>query len=286
MRSSVAEPVASLWDWRRTIAYIDEAGSDLERARLRGLLGRPRPEGRILRALEGRQNSDGGFPHEMVPGRPSTVEATATALEWLHDLHVLDTSSAERAVVYLLSIQRPDGSWAEPPSLLRYRPPALATPGDPRGRVRSTALAASWLARIGLRDDPVLRAMAFLRMQQASDGRFLGFLEATWLAVALFYLVEGEASASASRGLEALTAIEPERWHPTALASMLGTLGAAGVPESVPAVQRGVLLLRALARSDGLWASLDGEARQVEVSLQALRALLAYGAVSLRPPRL
>ncbi len=268
-------------DWRRTIAYIDHNGTEMERARLRGILGRPRPGAKVMRALEARQNDDGGFPHGMVQGRLSTIEATTTALRWLDDLGLRSSPYVERALTFLLAAQRPDGSWDEPPGLMRYGPSPRLLPGDPRVRSLLTALVGFWLVRLGHRgDDAVARAMAYLRARQATDGRFVGFLPATWLAVAVFRLGEGAQSAAAARGLEALTAVAPERWPPGWLAGMLNCLGDAGVPADPLPVRQGLARLAALARPDGSWLSEEGEFHHVEVTLQALRALLLYDAVS------
>lgn len=267
-------------DWRRTIAFIDQNGTEIERARLRGILGRPRPEVKVLRGLEARQNEDGGFPHGMMQGRISTIDATATALWWLEDLGLLHSPYAERSLTFLLAAQRPDGSWDEPPGLVRYNPPPRLLPGDPRVRVLSTALGAFWLARMGSDlDEAVSRAMTYLRARQAPDGRFMGYLPATWLAVAVFRMEEGPTSVPASRGLEALTALAPERWHPGGLAGMLVALADAGMPVDLPVIQQGIARLAALARPDGSWVSEDGDFYRVEVTLQALRAFLRYGGV-------
>ena len=272
-------------DWRLTLAFIDTAGGEMERARLRGLLGRTRPDAKAILTLEARQNIDGGFPHGLTQGRPSTIRATATALAWLDDLGLRGGPLVDRALTFLLAVQRPDGSWDEPPGVLRYGPPAPLIPGDPRVRALSTALGGYWLARIRYGGDAISRAVAYLRTRQAPDGRFLGFLRTTWLATALFRLVEGEDSATAGRGLEALAAVDTDRWHPGALTGMLACLAEVGVPENLPLITRSLARLRNLARLDGSWLSEDGDVAPVELTLRALRALLLYGAVSPGPER-
>ncbi|HEV2357843.1 MAG TPA: prenyltransferase/squalene oxidase repeat-containing protein [bacterium] len=267
-------------DWRRTIAGLDQNGNEMERARLRGILGRPRPDAKIVRALETRQNEDGGVPHGMVPGRLSTIDATTTTLEWLWDLGLEESAYADRACTFLLSAQRPDGAWDEPPGLLRYSPPPRLLPGDPRVRCRATAVVAFWLARAGHRDDAVRRAVAYVAARQAPDGRVLGFREATWLLAAASCLLDGSAAGPAVRALESLASVPNERWTSGALAGMLGSLGAAGLPRATPVVARGLDRLCAQARPDGTWLSEDGEAYHMDVTLAALRALVFYAAVA------
>ncbi len=272
------------YDWRRTIAYIDQNGNEAERARLRGLLGRARPEARIVRMLEAHQNDDGGFPSEWVQGPPSSIDATGLVLGWMQDLSMLGSAQAQRAVTYLFTAQRPDGSWDESPGLLKYGPPPRLLPGDPRVQTFCTALAAYWLVLLGYRQDhAVSRALAWLRARQATDGRFLGFLRSTWTAAAAFRLVEGPGSPTSARALDALAAVEDERWSPGRLVGMLTRLAEAGAPMSVPVIRRGLDRLWALAQPDGSWASEDGDFFRVEVTLGALRGLLLYGVVS--PPR-
>ena len=269
------------YDWRRTIVYLDQNGSEMERARLRGVLGRPRPDARIIRLLEARQNEDGGFPSEFVQGRPSSIETSAVVLAWMQDLSLLGSAIAQRVVTYLLAAQRPDGSWDESPALLKYGPPPCLLPGDPRVQLFCTALASYWLAVLGYRQDhAVARALGYVRPRQAADGRFLGYLRTTWISAAAFLIAEGAASAAAARALERLAAIKEDRWTPGALTGMLNCLADGGVPASAPAVARCLDRLRMLALPDGSWASEDGDVYDVEVTLRALRALLRYAAVS------
>lgn len=267
------------YDWRLTVAEIDQNGTEMERARLRGILGRPRPDTKIVRTLEARQNEDGGAPHQMASGRLSTIDATTTTLEWLWDLGLAESPYAERACTYLLSTQRPDGAWDEPPGILRYSPPPRLMPGDPRVRCRVTALVAFWLARAGYRDDVTRRAVAYVAARQAPDGRVLGFREATWLLAAASIMLEGAESALAVRALESLADVPDDRWSAGALAGMLDCLGAAGLSRTVPLIAFGLDRLRTIARPDGTWLSEEGEAYHMDVTLAALRALIFHGAV-------
>jgi hypothetical protein len=273
------------YDWRRTIAWIDQNGNETERARLRGLLGRPRPDARIIRTLEARQNPDGGFPNDLVQGRPSSIDTTALVLRWMRDLRLLGSPQAQRVVTYLFTAQRPDGSWDEPPALLKFGSPRLL-PGDPRVQAYCTALAAYWLVLLGYpTDHAVTRAIAYLRPRQAPNGRFLGFIATSWIAAALFHLIEGPGTPTAARAIDALAAVSAERWRPGGLAWMLNCLAEAGVPAHVPVVGQGLERLRSLVEPAGSWPSEDGEFYHVEVTLHALRVLLLYGAVSPTPVR-
>jgi hypothetical protein len=270
---------APVFDWRCTIAAIDQDGSDMDRARLRGILGRPRPDAKIVRAIEARQNEDGGVPYGLVPGRPSTVDTTAAMLEVLWDLGLRESPYAERAVMFFLSTQRPDGAWDEPPALLRYGPPPRLMPGDPRVRCRATALVAFWLVRMGYRDDVPRRAVAYTAARQAPDGRVLGFLETTWLLAAASCMLDGKDSPPAERARASLAAVPDERWNAASVAGLLNCLGAAAVPRSSAVVRRGIRRLRSLVRPDGIWLSEEGEAYHMEVTLAALRALICHDAV-------
>jgi hypothetical protein len=273
------------YDWRRTIAWIDQNGNEMERARLRGLLGRPRPDARIVRMLDARQNPDGGFPSDLVQGRPSSIDTTAFVLRWMRDLRMLGSPPAQRVVTFLFTAQRPDGSWDAPRSLLKFGAPRLL-PGDPRVQAYCTALAAYALVLLGHRSDhAVTRAITYLRPRQAPNGRFLGFIGTTWIAAALFRLVEGPGVPAAARALDAIAAVAAERWRAGALAEMLNALAEAGVPAHVPVVRQGLERLWSLVGPDGSWPSEDGEFYHVEVTLLALRVLLLYGAVSPPPAR-
>lgn len=271
------------YDWRRTIAWVDQNGNETERARLRGLLGRSRPDAKIVRTLEARQNPDGGFPSDLVQGRPSSIDATALVLRWMQDLRMLGSPQAQRVVTFLFTSQRPDGSWDEPPGLLKFGPPPRLVPGDPRVRAYCTALAAYWLVLMGQRSDhAVARAIAYLRPRQAPDGRFLGFLQTTWIAAALFLFIEGAGFPAAARAIDGLAGAKLERWYAGALAGMLNALAEAAVPAHVPVVRQGLQRLLALAEPGGCWASEEGDFYRAEVTLRSFRALLLYGVVS--PP--
>lgn len=261
----------------RAIAYVEEHGSEIERARLRGILGAPRPDPRVTRYFATRQNDDGGFPYQLAQGRPSAINATAMALHWLRDLRLLRSSYVERAVTYLLLSQRPDGSWDESPALVPLDPPPFLRPGDPAVRVYVTALAAWWLAVLEFAgDDAVARAVGFLRGRR-EEGRFRGFLHATWLGAAVFTMVEGRDGDVAREAIDTLAAVPASQWSPSEIAWMLDALSEAGYGRDHPLVRPMLAMLLDAQGQDGGWASADGEAFAVEATLHALRVIIAYG---------
>lgn len=265
----------------RAIAYIQENGDELERARLGGLLGRERPDPKSVRGLLTRQHDDGGFPYQMVPGRPSSVTATATALQWMADLRLLRSPQAERAVVFLLTVQRPDGAWGESPALVKYDPPPQARPGDETGRLYATAAAAFWVARLmGRPHDGVRRAFDFLRNARQGGGPQDEAVQITALVAALAAMVEGTASELTAAGTEVLQRLSPEAWSADRLADLLGAFYAAGFDSADPLLEWGLRQLQSVQQEGGGWASEHGAERDVDLSLRALGVLLSFGVPS------
>ncbi len=262
----------------KAIAFIEENGDEVERARLAGLLGRARPEPKIVRTLGIRQNEDGGYPYGMIPGRPSAIISTTAGLQWMHDLHLTFTGFVERAVVYLLSVQRPDGAWEESPAVIKFDPPEHVRPGRAAARPYCTAIVTYWFARLGAPGhDAVARASAYLRVQR-NDGWPTDepVLTSVWVTAALA-LVDGVTSSIVSAGEHALSLLPPEAWTAERLAELLGAFAGARFAVDDPLVSWAIRRLRAAQRADGGWASDQTVDRDVDLSLRALGALLAFG---------
>lgn len=262
----------------RAIAYIQENGDELERARLAGQLGRSRSEPKVARALLTRQNEDGGFPYDMIPGRPSAITSTATAMQWMQDLRLLPSSYVERAVVYLLTMQRPEGSWEESPAIIKYNPPPLVRPGSPSARTYCTALATFWMVRlVGPRHDAVMRASAYLHGQRDGGWPSETPVQIVAWSTASLAMVEGRSSPTAGAGLDALSHFSPEVWTSDRLAESLAALYMAGFPGDDPFATWALRQLLSEQRQDGGWSSEHGADRDVDLSLRALSVLLAFG---------
>lgn len=263
------------------IAYIQENGDELERARLTGLLGRARPEAKVARTLLARQHEDGGFPYGMIAGRPSATTSTATALQWMQDLHLLVSPFAERAVAYLLTVQHPEGSWIETPAVIKYNPPPHARPDHAAGRIYCTALATFWLARLaGPRHDAVLRGTDYLRAQRDGGWPADEPAQIASLVTASLAIVDGLVSRAASAGIYTLGRLSPHAWTADGLAETLTAFYAARFDADDPLVAWGLRRLLSAQQVDGGWHSELGSDRDVDLSLRALGSLLAFGVSS------
>ena len=263
------------------VAFVRDNGDELELARLAGLLGRERPDPRAMRALSTRQNEDGGFPYLMIPGRPSAVTATSTALQWLQDLRLLRASHTERALAYLLTVQRPDGAWEESPALMKYDPPPLARPGHAAGRLFVTGVASLWLARLlGGRHDSVRRATILLRASRNGAWPDDEAVQVSVAVTAACAAAEGLTSPVAAAGLELLARVSPDSWSADRLVDLGVALHGAGFGTGEPLVTSALRRVVEMQRNDGGWTSEYGTDREVDLALRALSALLGFGATS------
>jgi prenyltransferase beta subunit len=176
-------------DIAESVSFIEENGTDLEKARTRYILYGAKPEPDVVQPFIELQNADGGFPFGLAQGNPSTLNNTQVALLRLDELGMLDSATADRAFEYILKTQRDDGGWDEDASIAGYSPPPWASPGAPEARVYLSSQSAFWLAVGGYRSQPGFhKALDFLREHQEESGRFQGFLHSTWIATSVFLM--------------------------------------------------------------------------------------------------
>ena len=170
----------------------------------------PLPGRDVLELVEGGQVPDAGWPARG-EDQVASIDATCFRLAELGDLGALDRPAARQALAWLASVQRPDGSWEEHPSLADEAPP-WAVPGDPEARLFLTASAAYWLSvssapepggalrplgRLGGEyTDAVAAAATVIAGSLRADGTWPSFLVTGWLGAAVLY---GPGDGSTSR---------------------------------------------------------------------------------------
>jgi hypothetical protein len=127
------------------------------------------------------------------------------------------------------------------------------------------------------------RAGAYLEQHLAPDGPLPSFLQAYWLAAALWIRLNWEQMPDlpepTRRVLDYLASRMSDEIPAGALAWMLTTFGPIGMPIEHPLIQRATVLLSEQQREDGSWASEDGPARDPYVTMEALRALVMWQAI-------
>jgi len=265
-------------DIARAVAFIEEKGSDLERARLRRLLHGAPPEPSVILALTALQNADGGFPYDMVPGNLSTINDTLVALWWLEELGLLESPAAEQAIAYLLAVQKDDGGWDEDPALAQYDLPPWISPGELRARLYLSSYTAYWLAVKGYATHPAFqKALDFLLKHQDERGKFYGYLHTTWIATSVFFLAGEPYVEAARQGLQFLLDRPLADWADSQIAWALSCLGQAGLPKDHPFVAQCLAELQQRQRPEGSWASEDGENFDVGATIGAVKVFKHYG---------
>ncbi|SBV29484.1 Prenyltransferase and squalene oxidase repeat-containing protein [Micromonospora krabiensis] len=275
--------MSAVVDLDAAIGFVVAHGDAVERARLSRLrTGAPPPPELFERAEVG-QAPDGGWP-PVLDGAVGSVDATCFRLAELDDLGALGRPAARKALDWLASRQRADGSWEEDDSLAEVAPP-WARPGDPEARFLLTANAGYWLAvagrdaraggpldsRVGGAYAGVVHGAAeALAGQLAPDGGWPSYLPAGWLAAAVFH---GQHMYDESARILVALAGRLPRMSPADTAWLAATLRRVDLDPTHPTMLAARRRLAETQRSDGGWESDDGHQFDVHTTLTVIRAL-------------
>jgi squalene cyclase len=261
----------------KSVGFIDEKGTNLEKARIDCILHGTTPPPDVVQGLYKLQNKDGGFPFGMVQGNQSTINETTVALWWIEELDLLTSPNATQAFAYLLTTQREDGSWDEDPRLAQEILPSWIQVGDLKTRLYLSAYSTYWLAVGKHQSLPAFRkAIHFLLRHQDQTGKIYGYLHNTWIATGVFLLAGDHYTKVANLGIQALAQTPVAKWDDNQIAWALDCLSTGGLPKTHPFIEGCLDELYSRQRSDGSWASENGEAFAVGATLQVLKVLKRY----------
>ncbi|WP_305786066.1 prenyltransferase/squalene oxidase repeat-containing protein [Symbioplanes lichenis] len=264
-------------DMDAAIGYVVAHGDPVERARLSWLRAGAHPPEAVLQRMESGQTEAGGWPAAGDGSVPS-IDATCFRLAELDDLGGLQGPPVEKALAWLASVQREDGTWQEDESLADVAP-VWAVPGDPEATFYQTAVAGFWLTVADVEEHPhheappryakeLGAAARFVVSQLRSDNTWPSFLAAGWHAAGLLH--------------------EQQFFYESArvqlvLGDRLGDMSPADLAGMAAALRRVNLgddwLLRSARkrlaetqRTDGGWDSDEGPIFDVNTTLTAIRA--------------
>lgn len=267
-------------DLDAAIGFVVKKGDPVDRARLSYLRMSAPPNENILANVEAGQTLVGGWP-ALDGGKLPSLDATCFRLAELDDLGALARPPARRALYWLASRQRPDGSWQEEEALASVAPP-WAQPGDPEATLYVTANVAYWLTvaqyygRIAEpQEDPgyseaIARGTQVLVDSIQPDGTWPSFLITGWLASAVLY--RQDRFYDAAKVNVVLTDRLPGM-SPADAAWLAASLRRVGISDDDWTMVAARKRLAETQRSDGGWPSDDGEAFDVHTTLQAIRAV-------------
>lgn len=272
-------------DEERAVAFVRAHGDEFAIARLDWLDGETEEpclsREQTQRFFAG-QREDGGWAPFWAPDY-SSLDATCFRLAQCEGLMLgFWEPSVERAVAFLRSRQRADGSWEEDEAVRDLAPP-WATPGEFGSRLYLIANCGWWVANASLTgrlvtdDGASRRAGSYLERYLASDGSLSSVLHTHWLAAGLWIRL-GQSDLS-DRVLDSLATHIDATVPSGALVWMLTTLTGIGLDADRPAIARAIGALNAQQQPDGRWASEDGPERDAYTTAEALRALLMWAAL-------
>ena len=261
------------------IGYVVAHGDPVERARLSVLRTGAPPPPHIIERIAAGQTPEGGWPASTEGTIPS-VDATCFRLAELDDLGGLHGPAVDRALDWLASMQRPDGTWQEHEALAAEAPP-WAMPGDPEATLYLTAVAGFWLAvaeaeahpqfEAPARHAPVLAAAArYVAEQLRPDGTWPSFLATGWHAAGLLH---EEQKFYESARIQLVLGDRLPDMSPADVASMIAALRRLNLGDDW-LLQTARKRLGATQRTDGGWDSDEGPNFDVNTTLLAIRALL------------
>lgn len=262
---------------KKAIDFIYSNGTPIETARLDRIL--KRNPSNVLGIIQALQNKDGGFPYNMEPGTPSTLNTTEFVLEWLHDLALLDSEVATRAFQFILSMQHQDGTWDEPDKILSYDPPPWMAPHNEYAIAFTTANSAFWLGVKGLRKEPFHRACAFLESSQSESGKFLGFIHTTWISTAVLAMENNWTINPVVKALSYLDGLSLKQWEASQISWMLWCFALADIPSGAPFLKKAVKELLTRQKEDGRFASEDGDPFSVNSTLEAVKVMRVFASI-------
>lgn len=243
---------------QKSIEFIRENGNELELARLNNALGQDFDTDSVLNGFSILQNPDGGFPYGDRPGFPSCLSNSTMALHTLLELDLGDSEPARKIINFFFTMQQENGSWPEHDKVAPLGPPFWDMPGDDRTTLWLTSDITDLLLRSGF-DGNLDLAIEFIKEHQAPDGKFMGYIHSTWMALSIFGKNGMDHEQVFSDALAYLETLDIEEWDAACIAWCLDCMKVGEVARESILWHKLTGKLSELQEEDGSWPAEEGE---------------------------
>ncbi|WP_244871879.1 prenyltransferase/squalene oxidase repeat-containing protein [Catellatospora sp. TT07R-123] len=276
-------PSMTVVDLDAAIGFVVKKGDPVDRARLSYLRTGVMPSDDVVSAMEAGQLPSGGWPTSQ-RGKIASIDVTCYRIDQLDDLGALGRPAAQRALDWLGGRQAPDGSWQEVKELAPEAP-EWAQPGDPEATLYMTATATFWLTVFGLDfratlpygdntpipyADSAARGADFIKNSLNADGTWPSYLMTGWLGAAVMYRQDMYYEAAR---MQSVLGERLPRMAPVDAAAMAATMRRVGVSADDWTMIAAKKRLAETQRTDGGWDSEQGDAFDVHLTLNVIRAI-------------
>jgi hypothetical protein len=254
--------------------YIELEGTDLDRYRSRFLFKGERDDTMATWLLGAYQNTDGGYPLNLVYAEPSNISETAKILGYASEFGVVSSPVCHRAVEFIRLSQHPDGYWQEAFSQLELEEGM----GGEWGRLWLSAYVGRVLCRIGQLESRETKLVRNYLLGLPKDGnRFTSSPAIHFLALSFFALFDGPGCGLVLEALSfALKNFTPTE-EPRLIALQAECLLDAGIASEHEILKDAKRRLVSLQASDGGWGEQYAGLR-VRTTIDVLKLLLTLGA--------
>ena len=256
------------------ITFVLNEGSLVDVARVRYALYDEPPFDEAIALLFHEQLEDGGFSPPWAPGY-SSLDATCFRLAQAQQMG-LDPSFLPpigKALDFILSQQGRDGGFQEEAFVAEVAPRWL-TPGDNAATMYLTANCSFALSMFGAPEGKVQLGAGYLQLRQTAEGNLPSFWQTQWLAAAVWHRVGG--GKWRDQVLRYL-ALNLDQLAASNLAWMINALISAGMKPSTVLIYEAAKRLEKQQNQFGTWSGENDDARDMNTTIEALRALRLVG---------
>ncbi len=256
------------------ITFVLNEGSLVDIARIRHVLYSEPPFDEAIALLFDGQLDDGGFSPPWAPGY-SSLDATCFRLYQAEQMGLDPTLLPQigRAVDFILSQQGRDGGFQEDASVAAVVPKWLI-PGDNAATMYLTANCGFALSMFNAPENKVQLAGGYLQLRQIADGSLPSFWQTQWLSAAVWHRLGG---AKWRDQVLRYLALNMDQLHSSNLAWMINALLSAGMKPSTVLIYEAAKRLERAQNQYGTWAGESGDDRDMQATIDALRALNLTG---------
>jgi hypothetical protein len=264
------------FDIQKALNYIKDKAKEIDKHKLLLLLDEKKDAESEIKDFLNLQNEDGGIPYRYEKNAISTISSTILFFKdlLLFGQENMVSVELEKAIKYLLSLQKPDGCFEEPSEIGKLDCAVWEAPGFESTQIYCTSFVINFLCgtKLGNVEDAIFSGLNYLSKKWDDEKGFRSYPHSIWNAIPVFINKKGANDSISRRGVEMLETLQLQNYPSSSLVSMIESFIQAGLEEH-NLVNKLLEILSTRQLQDGRWTSEDGEDYDLATTMTLLIVL-------------